>query len=158
MGADLCNSARGMMFALGCIQALECNTNTCPTGVATQDPTLSHGLVVSDKKLRVYNYHKQTVFSAIQLMGASGICHPEEIQRTYVYRRVGPNRIQTFAETYPEIPEGSLLQTPYPSQYELDMALSSSATFLPVFSNVAKVKPQNSSPVIDADLSKEEQS
>ena len=156
MGADMCNSARGMMFALGCIQALECNTNTCPTGVATQDPALSHGLVVSDKKVRVYNYHKQTVFSAIQLMGASGIRHPEEIQRSYVYRRVGPNRIQTFAETYPEIPEGSLLQTPYPSQYELDMALSSSSTFLPVFENVAKVKAQDASSVIDAGVNKED--
>ena len=156
MGADLCNSARGMMFALGCIQALECNTNTCPTGVATQDPKLSHGLVVSDKKLRVYNYHKQTVFSAIQLMGASGVRRPEEIQRTYVYRRVGPNRIQTFADTYPEIPEGSLLQTPYPSQYELDMALSDSSTFLPVFENVSKVKAQDASAVTDHEADKKD--
>ena len=156
MGADICNSARGMMFALGCIQALECNTNTCPTGVATQDPKLSHGLVVSDKKLRVYNYHKQTVFSAIQLMGASGVRRPEEIQRTYVYRRVGPNKIHTFAETYPEIPEGSLRQTPYPSQYELDMALSDSSTFLPVLGNVSKVKPQDANAMIDQRAGKED--
>lgn len=149
LGADLCNSARGMMFALGCIQAMECNTNTCPTGVATQDPALSKGLVVSDKKLRVYNYHKSTVFSAVQLMGAAGIRHPEDIQRSFIYRRVGPNNIETFADTYPEIPEGSLAKTPYPSQYERDMALSSSATFLPVFENVSKVQPENANPVID---------
>ncbi len=156
LGADMCNSARGMMFALGCIQALECNTNTCPTGVATQNPALSKGLVVSDKKVRVFNYHKQSVFSAIQLMGAAGICHPEQIQRTFVYRRVGPNKIETLADTYPEIPEGSLVQTPYPSRYELDMALSSSATFMPVFENVSKIHPQDASAVIDGGALKKE--
>ena len=147
MGADMCNSARGMMFALGCIQALECNANTCPTGVATQDPALSKGLVVSDKKVRVYNYHKSTIFSAIQLIGAAGLRHPDQIQCSFIYRRVGPNKIETFADTYPEIPEGSLLETPYPSQYERDMALSSSTTFMPVFENVSKVHPQSASPV-----------
>ena len=154
MGADMCNSARGMMFALGCIQALECNANTCPTGVATQDPALSKGLVVSDKKVRVYNYHKSTIFSAIQLIGAAGLRHPDEVQRSFIYRRVGPNKIETFADTYPEIPEGSLCNTPYPSQYERDMALSSSATFMPVFENVAKVNPQSASPLIDGNLLK----
>ena len=152
MGADMCNSARGMMFALGCIQALECNANTCPTGVATQDPALTKGLVVSDKKVRVYNYHKSTIFSAIQLIGAAGLRHPDEIERSFIYRRVGPNKIETFADTYPEIPEGSLLNTPYPSKYERDMALSSSATFMPVFENVSKVHPQSASPLIDANL------
>lgn len=147
LGADMCNSARGMMFALGCIQALECNANTCPTGVATQDPALTKGLVVSDKKVRVYNYHKQSVFSAIQLMGAAGICHPTDIQRSFVYRRIGPNSIQTLAETYPEIPEGSLIETPYPSKYERDMALSSSSTFMPVFENISEVHPQSASSV-----------
>ena len=58
LGADMCNSARGMMFALGCIQALECNNNTCPTGVATQDKSLMKGLVVEEKKQRVANFHK----------------------------------------------------------------------------------------------------
>ena len=154
MGADMCNSARGMMFALGCIQALECNANTCPTGVATQDPALSKGLVVSDKKVRVYNYHKSTIFSAIQLIGAAGLRHPDEVQRSFIYRRVGPNKIETFADTYPEIPEGSLCKTPSPSQYERDMALSSSATFMPVFENVAKVNPQSASPLIDGNLLK----
>jgi glutamate synthase domain-containing protein 2 len=69
----MCNSARGMMFALGCIQALECNMNTCPTGVATQDKGLMKGLVVDDKKVRVANFHKLTVGSAIQMIGAAGL-------------------------------------------------------------------------------------
>ena len=58
IGTDLCNSARAMMFALGCIQAQKCNTNTCPTGIATQDPELVHGLVVDDKSTRVAGYQK----------------------------------------------------------------------------------------------------
>jgi glutamate synthase domain-containing protein 2 len=155
LGADMCNSARGMMFALGCIQALECNRNTCPTGVATQDPALTKGLVVADKKIRVYNYHKQTIASALELMGAAGLCHPDEIQRDFVYRRIGPNRIQTYAETYPEIPEGSLVQTPYPSQYERDMALSSPETFMPVFGNISNVTTNNASAIVNENGSEE---
>lgn len=151
MGADMCNSARGMMFALGCIQALECNSNTCPTGVATQNPDLAKGLVPEQKKVRVFNYHKQTIFSAIQLMGAAGLRHPEEIQRSFVYRRSGPDNIHSYAESYPEIPEGSLVETPYPSQYERDMALSSAATFMPVFENVAKVQTHAASSVLGDD-------
>src|SRR5690606_37250527 len=66
LGADACYSARAMMMALGCIQALECNKNTCPTGVATQDPYFTKGLVVSDKKVRVANFHKHTVDSFVE--------------------------------------------------------------------------------------------
>ena len=145
LGADMCNAARGMMFALGCIQALECNSNTCPTGVATQDPQLTKGLVVGDKKVRVYNFHKTTVFSAVQLIGAAGLRHPDEIHRSFIYRRIGPNMIQTYAESYPYIPIGSLLETPYPLQYELDMALSTADTFLPQFNNVGSVEMHSAS-------------
>ena len=70
LGADLCYSARAMMMAVGCIQALECNKNTCPTGVATQNPKLVRALDVSDKKVRVANYHKETVESFVELMAA----------------------------------------------------------------------------------------
>src|SRR5690606_30196027 len=61
MGADMCNSARGMMLALGCIQARRCHSNTCPTGIATQDPRLYRGLVVAEKGERVYQFHKSTI-------------------------------------------------------------------------------------------------
>jgi len=61
LGADLCNSARGMLFALGCVQALKCNTNRCPTGITTQDPELMKGLDVNSKSYRVFNYQKDTV-------------------------------------------------------------------------------------------------
>jgi glutamate synthase domain-containing protein 2 len=72
MGADICNSARGFMFSLGCIQALRCNNNTCPTGVATQDKMLMKGLVVTDKSDRVYHFHKNTLFAANELLAAAG--------------------------------------------------------------------------------------
>jgi glutamate synthase domain-containing protein 2 len=139
LGADLCNSARGMMFALGCIQALECNTNTCPTGVATQDPSLMKGLVVEDKKTRVFNYHRLTVASAIELLGAAGLRQPYQLTRAYINRRISPNVMQSYIETFPYIPEGSLLKTPYPTKYELGMALSTSKSFAPTDYKVSQI-------------------
>jgi glutamate synthase domain-containing protein 2 len=139
LGADMCNSARGMMFALGCIQALECNTNTCPTGIATQDKSLVVGLVVNDKKTRVANFHNQTVASAIHMMAAAGIKHPDDIHRMFIYRRVSHSQIMTYAELFPYAPKGSLLQTPYPANFEMDMAISSAESFVPDYNKVSVV-------------------
>ena len=72
-GADICNAARAFMLTLGCIQALRCDTNTCPTGVATQDPMLVNGLVVEEKYERVANFHKNTIHALKELMAASGV-------------------------------------------------------------------------------------
>ena len=79
MGADLCNSARGFMFSLGCIQALKCNNNECPTGVATQNKMLMKGLVVTDKAERVYHFHKNTLHAANELLAAAGKNNFEEV-------------------------------------------------------------------------------
>lgn len=79
LGADLCNSARGFMFSLGCIQALRCNNNQCPTGVATQDKMLMKGLVVGDKSERVYHYHKSTLYAANELLAAAGKSNYAEV-------------------------------------------------------------------------------
>ncbi len=130
LGADTCNSARAMMMALGCIQALECNKNTCPTGVATQDPYFMKGLVVEDKKVRVANYHKNTVESFVELMAAAGIDHPSKINRTHVYRRVFMNLVKTYAEIYPVIPDGCLLDGgDIPFDYEDYMKRASAESF-----------------------------
>ncbi|MFE3870607.1 FMN-binding glutamate synthase family protein [Flavobacterium sp. ZS1P70] len=72
LGADMCNSARGFMFSLGCIQALRCNNNECPTGVATQNKMLVKGLVVTDKSERVFYFHKNTLHAANELLAAAG--------------------------------------------------------------------------------------
>lgn len=79
LGADICNSARAFMFSLGCIQALRCNTNECPTGVATQDKMLTKGLVVSGKSERVYNFHHNTVHAVLELLAACGCNRIDEI-------------------------------------------------------------------------------
>ncbi len=126
LGADTTNCARAMMMALGCIQALECNKNTCPTGVATQDPYYMKGLVVEDKKVRVANFHKNTVESFVELMGAAGLSHPDEINRSHVYRRVFMNTVKTFEEIYPTVPEGSLLD-PADAPFDFDEPLKHSS-------------------------------
>jgi len=79
LGADICNSARAFMFSLGCIQALKCNSNDCPTGVATQDAELAKGLAVTDKSERVYRFHHNTVVAVLELLGTCGLKHTEEI-------------------------------------------------------------------------------
>lgn len=130
LGADVCCSARAMMMALGCIQALECNKNTCPTGVATQDPYFMKGLVVEDKTVRVANYHKNTVESFVELIGAGGIDHPDKINRTHVYRRVFMNMVKTYEEIYPPIPDGCLLDGgDVPFDYEEYLKRASAESF-----------------------------
>src|SRR5690606_31913551 len=87
MGADACNSARGMMLSLGCIQALVCHKNKCPTGVATQDPALYKGLVVEEKYQRVRNFHHGTLESVAEIIGAAGIKNFRELNRSHIWRR-----------------------------------------------------------------------
>ena len=72
IGADWCNSARGFMFALGCIQSQNCHTDRCPTGVATQDPIRQRALVVPDKAERVFNFHRSTVEALAEVIAAAG--------------------------------------------------------------------------------------
>lgn len=129
LGADICNSARAMMMALGCIQALECNKNTCPTGVATQKPELTVGLVVDDKKVRVANYHKHTVESFVELIAAAGLDHPRKLNRHQIYRRIFMNEVKTFEEIYPSIPEGAMLNGAIPERYAKSWQAASSAKF-----------------------------
>jgi glutamate synthase domain-containing protein 2 len=129
LGADMCNSARAMMMALGCIQALECNKNSCPTGVATQDPKLAQGLVVEDKKVRVANFHKHTVESFVELIAASGLDNPRKLNRHQISRRVFMNEVRTFEEIYPSIPVGSLRAGEVPEPYKMSYAHASADKF-----------------------------
>ncbi len=118
LGADLCYSARGMMFALGCIQALRCNTNHCPVGVATQDPELTAGLDVADKRRRVANFHRATLASFVELLGAAGLQHPDQLRPTLLWRRTGPDQVKSFADIYPQLMPGELLKPSPPPPFD----------------------------------------
>lgn len=109
LGADMVNSARGMMLAIGCIQALQCNNNTCPVGVATQNKALIKGLVVNDKATRVANFHHETLRAFVELLAADGVCKPKDLSRKHINRRVSMNKVMTYDEIYPETVIGSLL-------------------------------------------------
>ncbi len=137
LGADATYSARAMMMAVGCIQALECNTNTCPTGVATQDAELMKGLVVDDKKHRVANYHRETIISFVELMAAAGIDHPDRINRSHITRRVSETAAHSYMKLYPYIPEGCLLQAEsIPEDWKDILAMADPSSFRPRFEQV----------------------
>lgn len=130
-GADLCNSARGFMFSIGCIQARRCNSNQCPVGVATQDPDLVRGLVVGDKSPRVENWHRETVEALLELLGAAGIDHPDDLRPRHIHRRVSQTRVATYEQIFQYLPAGSLLEPPYPKGWESWVRTSSAASFVP---------------------------
>ncbi len=110
IGADWCNSARGFMFALGCIQAQTCHTGQCPTGVTTQDPIRQQALVVPSKTERVYNFHQQTLHALQELVQAAGLQHPSEITASHIVRRVNENDVRLLTTLLPGVPAGALLK------------------------------------------------
>jgi glutamate synthase domain-containing protein 2 len=118
LGADLCNSARGMMFALGCIQARRCNSNSCPAGVATQNPHLVVGLVAEDKAKRVANFHHETVLAFFELMGAAGLRDPDDLTPAHINRRVSGADVRNYAQLYRYLEPGELLREPLPPGFE----------------------------------------
>lgn len=87
LGADLCASARGMMMAMGCIQALKCESNKCPVGIATQNPSLTKGLVPKEKAERVHSYHKKTIDSVASILSVMGLKHTEELRPYHLLKR-----------------------------------------------------------------------
>jgi glutamate synthase domain-containing protein 2 len=110
MGADWCNSARGFMFALGCIQAQTCHSGKCPTGVTTQDPVRQQALVVPDKAHRVKNFHHHTLEALKELLEATGVNTPQDIALRHIMRRVSETDSRTLSELYPDMVPGALLQ------------------------------------------------
>jgi glutamate synthase domain-containing protein 2 len=109
LGADVIYCARGMLLSLGCIQALKCNTNHCPTGVATQDPQLVAGLVVSDKRKRAANFHRETVSSFKHMIEAMGLAHPAALRPWHVLRRSASQQVRSYGDIYEYIEPGALM-------------------------------------------------
>ncbi|MCA1790774.1 MAG: FMN-binding glutamate synthase family protein, partial [Thioalkalivibrio sp.] len=132
LGADLCNSARGMMLALGCVHSLICNTNHCPSGVATQDPKLYRGLVVPDKAQRVAQFHNKTVHATAELIASAGLFHTSELTRTHIYRRVDQSEIRRYDEIFPYVSAGALRQsTTAPAAFAVHLEEADAERFMP---------------------------
>jgi glutamate synthase domain-containing protein 2 len=112
LGADWCNSARGFMFALGCIQAQTCHTGNCPTGVTTQDPQRQMALVVPSKAERVKNFHQLTLESLQELLQSAGIQSPAELRLQHIERRISEFETHPLSELMPSLAAGALLTTP----------------------------------------------
>ena len=109
IGADWANSARGFMFAIGCVQSLSCNTNKCPTGVATQDKVRQQALDVPDKGERVFKFHRQTLRSLADMLAAAGLTHPNELGPHHLVRRVSATQIKQFSEIHTFLKPGELI-------------------------------------------------
>jgi glutamate synthase domain-containing protein 2 len=127
-GADFTLSARAMMFAVGCIQALKCNTNNCPTGVATQDAARARALDVPDKAIRVFNFQQATVASAAQIVASMGLAGFHELSPTMLNRRIEGQRTRTYAEIYEWLMPGELLEDP-PESWRSDWIEASADEF-----------------------------
>jgi glutamate synthase domain-containing protein 2 len=116
LGADWCNSARGFMFALGCIQAQNCHTGHCPTGVTTQDPQRQRALAVPQKSDRVHQFHQHTLKALKELVQAAGVRHPSQITANHIVRRTSEHGVKLLANLLPFIQPGVLLQGEMPHQ------------------------------------------
>lgn len=131
LGADLCNSARAMMMAIGCIQARRCNANDCPVGVATQKPGLVAGLDVDSKAERVRNFHLETITAFRELLGAAGLTDPSGLHRGLIHRRVSQVDVLSYAEIYPYLDPGALLNDPVPDPYDATWHAVDARSFMP---------------------------
>ena len=129
LGADWCNSARGFMFALGCIQSLSCHTDRCPTGVSTQNRSRQRALIVADKSERVFNFHRATIESLAELVAAAGLEHPTEFRPAHFSRRVSPHEVMSFAELYPSLQPGELLAGTSDKRFRVAWAMAHAAEF-----------------------------
>ncbi|MHC5226017.1 FMN-binding glutamate synthase family protein [Ignatzschineria sp. LJL83] len=117
IGADWVNSARGFMFSLGCIQSRSCHTNTCPTGIATQDPIRQKALVVEDKMERVKSFHHNTLHALAEILSSAGVSHPSKLLPQHLVMRSSENEIRLFSNMHFYLPEGSLLGEDIDSNY-----------------------------------------
>lgn len=111
-GADYVNSARAMMMALGCIQAMRCAENTCPVGVATQDSRRQRALYVPTKTENVYNYQRNTVQEALRLMASLGVASSSELHPMMLRRNLSDGASASYAELYEWLEPGQLLMDP----------------------------------------------
>ena len=128
LGADTVNAARTMMLALGCVQSQSCNTNLCPTGVATQNPARGKAVNIETKHIHVANFHDRTVESFLDLCGAMGYDHPDKLRPADIYRRYD-QKLMHFDEIFTPIQPGQLLGNDVPKAYAQNWSKASSEHF-----------------------------
>ena len=129
LGADMCNSARAMMMAIGCVQSKQCNANTCPTGVATQNPRLQRGLVVNAKQYRAANFHKNTMKSFLEIVGAMGLTNPSQLHPDFIMRRISDECVKPFSKIHTYLERGQLLGNDIPDSFKKHWANANTNKF-----------------------------
>lgn len=128
-GADLCNSARPMMMAIGCVQSKQCDANTCPTGVATQNHRLQKGLNIDNKTQRVASYHKNTIHSFLEIVGAMGLTNPSQLTPAHLIRRVSKHESKLLSEILDYLEPGQLLNGKIPEKFKQAWTMADANSF-----------------------------
>ena len=131
LGADWCNAARGFMFAVGCIQAQNCHTGHCPTGVTAHDPMRQRAIVVSDKSVRVFNFHRETIAALAEIIAAAGLAHPDDLTGDLFMQRAAADRVVAFSDLYPVLRPGELLTGTSDPGFREAWTLASAESFVP---------------------------
>ncbi len=148
LGADWCNSARGFMFAVGCIQAQACHTDKCPTGVTTQDPKRQKALVVEDKSVRVANFHTNTLSALSELLAAAGLKHPNELRPHHIVKRIANGEVRVLSALYPDLETGELLQGKYRNTlFRTVWPMAQADSFAPLYSLSAALSGNPDTPL-----------
>ena len=150
LGADWCNSARGFMFAIGCIQAQACHTGKCPTGVTTQDPKRQKALVVEDKSVRVASFHANTLKALGEILGAAGLQHPGELRPHHIAKRISNGEIRVLSALFPDLEDGELLEGKFRlTIFRTAWPMAQAESFAPLYSLSAALSGNTNSPMPD---------
>lgn len=148
LGADWCNSARGFMFAVGCIQAQACHTGKCPTGVTTQDPKRQAALHVPDKAERVASFHQNTLKALAELLGAAGLQHPTELRPHHIARRISNGEVRVLSALFPDLEKGELLEGKFRNTiFRTAWPMAQAKSFAPLYSLSAALSGNVNSPL-----------
>ncbi|MFW2439275.1 MAG: FMN-binding glutamate synthase family protein [Arenicellales bacterium] len=130
LGADTINSARAMMFALGCIQSRSCNTDRCPTGIATQNPARFKALDIEQKSKRVANYHAAMIEHLVELIAVAGLESLDQLEPRHINRRVSGTIVKNYSELYPFIRYDSLLsESAMPAAWQAGWSQATAASW-----------------------------
>ncbi len=129
IGADICNVARPMMFAVGCIQAMRCHNNNCPTGVATQDKRRARALKIDERAEHVKNFHRGTVDSFIELTGVLGASRPDQLTPAHISHRMPNEDARSYAQLYSYLKPGDLLAASIPESFAENWSAASADRF-----------------------------